>query len=797
MKKIDQQGDITSLQNVDFVMTPFAYQSKYLKQKKGQWHLSFQCITKEQFLKDLTFDLDLDLAVIQVVESFHLAYSQALTLVKTFVTIPIDRLANEPSLQMLHRVYLLLEQKGLLQRNPLAKVKYTGKIIWVDGYDPEDGLLNTLFHTYKMQVRYTKTLPIPTRIPVSEYATIEDEVTGFYNRVAALLKQGISLHQIYLMEPDQAYAYELQRQSSYFQIPIQLKKKETVYALPIFQIYLRHLQSGETHEAVLERLSTYPQEDVMLLKQTLKQIPFKHIPSSMLVSFLVERFQQTEVKEPRFHRAIQVVRQISPGKDDYLFVLGFLQGQYPQTLRDKGYLTDEIKTSLGMMTTTQTQQWAVHQLGQTFAQCQHLVVSMPRLLQGKVTIASPLIEMWKMDVQRGNYLANGIDYSQGLGQMRKVKYEYLADQFKEIHPYLKAYQQRFHEPIAMFDYAFSPIDADFQSKPLRLSYSALKDYFQCSFKYYVGRILKVKPMDQDEFYLHLGTFAHEVFEMMGDNLDAFDQVFDTAFQNQTNLNDKEKVLFTHLKDQIYRVCVFNQLHQEAMTSPSTLAELKVEYVHDDKTSLVGLIDKIVMVRNEEGQEYLAVVDYKSGAESFEEKLLPYGWSLQLPIYALMLENHPEFKGKEILGLFIQHIIEASLLAKTMDIGEETFPKSYQLDGIILADKSKIALLDRTMKSGKSSFIEGVSLVKSGEFKKTNHVKTAGEIKAFAQEAKKKITEASNGIRQGEFTINPKSIDGKSSCQHCPFLDTCFRSSKDVTMIQTPKKKTGEHDVELD
>ena len=217
---------------------------------------------------------------------------------------------------------------------------------------------------------------------------------------------------------------------------------------------------------MLERLSSYPQEDVMLLKQTLKQIPFKHIPSSMLVSFLVERFQQTEVKEPRFHRAIQVVRHLSPGKDDYLFVLGFLQGQYPQTLRDKGYLTDDIKTSLGMMTTTQTQQWAVHQLGQNFAQCQHLVVSMPRLLQGKVTIVSPLIEMWKMDVHQGNYLANGIDYSQGLGQMRKVKYEYLADQFKEIHPYLKAYQQRFHEDIPRFDYAFSPIDADFQSKPL-------------------------------------------------------------------------------------------------------------------------------------------------------------------------------------------------------------------------------------------------------------------------------------------------------------------------------------------
>ncbi len=797
MNKQYQHGDITSLQHVDFVLTPFTFQTKYLTLKKGNWLLTFQTITKEQFLTDVQFNLDLDEAVIQVVEAFQLSYSQALTLVKTLLTIPTNQLTKEPSLALLHRIYVWLEQKDLLKKNPLARVKYEGKTILVDGYDPEDGQLNSLFHQYKMQVMHPQTLAIPTRMPVYEFASVEDEVTSFYNRVAALIKQGVSLANIYVLEPDDVYTYELHRQSMYFQIPIQLRKKETLYALPIFQIYLRHVEAGKSHEAALESLSAYPQADFQLLKQTLSSVPFKRIPASMLVSFLIERFQQTQVKEPRFLRAIQVVRQLAPSKQDHVFVLGFLQGQYPQTVRDKGFLSDEIKTALGLLTTTHVQQWHVHLLGQTFAQTENLVISMPRLLQGKETIPSPLIHIWNMDVQYGNYLANGIDYSQGLGQLRKVKYEYLAKQFKAIHPYLHAYQQRFHEPIQMFDYAFSPLDADFELKPLKLSYSALKDYFQCSFKYYVGRILKVKPMDQDEFYMHLGTFAHEVFETIGDNVDQFDQVFEAAFQNQVNLSDKEKVLFSHLKQQIYRVCVFNQLHRQSMQSPSSVAELKVEYVHDEQTSLVGYIDKIVMVRNESGQEYLAVVDYKSGGESFEEKLLPYGWSLQLPIYALMLENHPEFKGKEILGLFIQHIIESSLLAKTIEIGSETFPKSYQLDGIVLADKSKIAMLDRSIQIGKSSFLEGVSMAKSGEFKKTNHVKTASEMKAFAQQAKTKITEAAHGIRHGAFHINPKSIDGKSSCEHCPFLDTCFRASKDVAMIRTPKKKAGEPDVELD
>jgi ATP-dependent helicase/nuclease subunit B len=247
------------------------------------------------------------------------------------------------------------------------------------------------------------------------------------------------------------------------------------------------------------------------------------------------------------------------------------------------------------------------------------------------------------------------------------------------------------------------------------------------------------------------------------------------------------MLFSHLKRQLLRVCEFNLNHFQAMANPTMEVEKEMVYQHDANTSLVGYIDKIMMVRDEQGQEYLTVVDYKSGAETFDEQLLPFGWSLQLPIYALMLQEHPSFQGKEVLGLFIQHIIETSLNPKTIEIEGKLYPKSLQLDGIAVADQSKLQWFDETILNGQSQFLQGVSIVKSGEFRKTNHVKSKETIASYATLAKQKIEQASQGIRQQAYAINPKIIKGKSSCDYCPFLDTCFRKPSDVESIEMEKK----------
>jgi hypothetical protein len=69
--------------------------------------------------------------------------------------------------------------------------------------------------------------------------------------------------------------------------------------------------------------------------------------------------------------------------------------------------------------------------------------------------------------------------------------------------------------------------------------------------------------------------------------------------------------------------------------------------------------------------------------------------------------------------------------------------------------------------------------------------------AYATLAKEKIEQASQGIRRQAYVINPKHIKGKSSCDYCPFLDTCFRKPSDVESIEMAKKGWVDADGDVD
>ena len=797
MSTLSWQDVQSHLKNVDIIIAPFAYHAFYLNLKKDSWSYRFQLITKEQLLNDVTFDFNHQQAIVKVMESLDMTHEEAHTLVSTLRHFPLDQLTQLGPYQHLYRVYQLLKQEHMIQTNPFSTYKYQGKRIFVDGYLKDDGILLAQLHAKKAQVDFINQASIQPQGEVHVYGNLEDEVSGFFNRVAHLLKQGKDLSSMYLMDPGVAYHYELKRQSQYFQIPIQLPSQETIFSLPLIQVILHELEGEMDVNTLLTNpnLTTHP--DWSMVIPFLQEYQRLTLSPGAKLNYIRHRFQQTRLKEPRYRKAIQVVKEHAPSASDEVFVLGFVQGSYPSTTRDKGYLSDDEKTKLGMLTSSQEQAIQNQRFSSLLARSRHRYLSYCRILDGKVMIPSPWMNLWKFQVIEGSHVVEGVDYSQQLGLMRKVKYEYLAKQFKEVNPYLKAYQQAYPKETTLFDNAYTPIDANPKDKPLRLSYSALKDYYACSFKYFVGRVLKVKPMDQDEFYMHLGTFAHEVFETMGTDLSQFDKVFDQALKNQKSLSAKEMMLFSHLKKQLLRVCEFNLNHLQAMANPITEVEKEMVYQHDANTSLVGYIDKIMMVRDEQGREYLTVVDYKSGAESFDEQLLPFGWSLQLPIYALMLQEHPSFQGKEILGLFIQHIIETSLNPKTIEIEGKHYPKSLQLDGIAVADRSKLQWFDETIRDGQSQFLQGVSIVKSGEFRKTNHVKSQETIASYATLAKQKIEQASQGIRQQAYAINPKIIKGKSSCDYCPFLDTCFRKPRDVELIEMAKKGWVDTDGDTD
>ena len=791
MKDLSQPLKMPSLESVDFVLAPRAYHAWYLKQKQGNWNVSFQLITKETFLRDLSFDVDEDQVLPRMIKDLNLTVQEAFLGLKLIQQLPEGQYQLLDTSFKLDLIWQYLKSNQMILKNPFVQKKYQNKRFFIDGYLQEDRQLNVAIHQLQIHASFQKILPFPSDSKVLEYASVEDEVTAMFNRIAALNEQGVPLTDIVVLQPSDDYLYELERQSAFFQIPIQLPMKHTLFSLPITQKFIQRLRHGENLSAIWETLESEAFEETQLLKTQLTPLKLESLPFKTRVALVEHVTQQRFLKAAKFKSAIQIVKDLIPSNKQHVFVIGFIQGQYPSTPRDQSLIDEKTASQLGLLTHQQKQQEGNQRLTNLFARSKNLYLSYPRIIEGKLTIVSPLVPIHQLTVVQGEYLANGVDYSGTLGAIRKGKYDFMEKQFHQTHPYLEAYRKQYPNNVVMFDNAFTPIDADFSHKPLKLSYSALKDYYQCSFKYFVGRILKVNPMDQDEFYMHLGTFAHEVFETMKDDLNQFEIVFEEALSNQKNLTHKEHILFQNLKPQLRKVCEFNLLHQQHMQVSSIEVEKEISYQHDDKTKLVGYLDKIILLRTPEGKEYVSVVDYKSGAESFDEDLIEFGWSLQLPIYALMLENHPDYQNKDILGLFIQHIIETSLNAKTIEIGDATYPKSYQLDGIIVNELEKIQIMDDTILDGKTQFIQGVSVVKKGGFRKSNHLKSAEEISRYAGLAKEKITQASQAIRQGDFTINPKNIKRKSSCDYCPFLDTCFRKPHDVQMIKIAKKLEGE------
>lgn len=771
-----------NLMSVDFVLAPYVYHSNYLSKKAKDWEINFHLVTKEQMIRDLVFSIDIAGVLPLVITELQLSLTYALSLLKMLTFKPDATILQDAIGQDLCRVYDYLAQKQLLGINSLANYKYDSKTILVDGYDPKDPQLIDFFKKNKMKVLNVQTLPTPASIPVQRFDTVEDEVTWFFNEVSLRLSKGVILNNIFLIDPGSNYHQELRRQGRYFGIPIQLLSEDNILSLPISQWFLDQLRMGQSLQEILGMDNPFPSTDMQLIKSTLNPHLLNHMNSHQIEAYVHFQFKNTLLKTPKYQDAIQVIRDTYPLDDHEVFILGFAQGRYPVSHHQAAGLPESVKTSLGLMTIAKENDLRRSRIQQLLTRAKHLHLSYANIEQGVSMLPSPFVQSLKMVIVQGSYSPSEIDFSGRLALIRREQYRYTERRFHYRHRYLSSYEKHFSEPITKYRYHFKPIADNLSNKNLKLSYSAIKDFYQCGFKYYVGRILKVTPMNQDSFFMHLGTFAHEVFEMVGEKLTDFNSIFDVALEKQKDLTEREKVLFHHLKDQLLQVCTFNVLHQQAMQKPEIISEAEMNLKLDDQTSLIGYIDKIVVVKDATNQAYLAVVDYKSGQETFDEQLLPYGWSLQLPIYAWMLAHHPSYQDKPVLGIFIQHILHTSFAKKPIIINDQEFSKTYQLDGIALANAKQLTYLDATFNQGKSQFLEGVGLKKGGDFRVSKHLKTPQDFVRYLTVAEAKINEANQGIRSGNFAINPKQIKQKSSCDHCSFLDVCFRQASDVTVV---------------
>lgn len=667
-----------------------------------------------------------------------------------------------------------LLKRGWVRSKPYFPIFLHRYEVVIFGYGCYDVEIETLCQEEGLSFHYL-TLPlVHQEMSITHFETIEDEIFHICQDIIELHEQGIPFHQIHLFTLGKEYQYLLEHIGRDFQIPMQNMTRESYLSLPAAQKLLMYYQEHDTFEGVeidvedqdlLSSLQNFEKEAILITDPLWKKM-------KLFRAFL----KNISLPSIRYQDAVQIDHRYSYHENEYVFVLGFDQEHYPLIHQDDDFLSDVVKKKNKQCTSRELNRCEEEKLHQLLFASFHCFVSFHAKALDGVHHPSMLIQKWQMEWKKK--AEPSVFYS--LSQVRKRgarqldyerKYGIYNKKTERYLPYLEDY--RTYQPCFQGTHYFQ------ENHFLQHSYSSLKVYAQCPYRYYAQMVLKLDPFEGN-FASRIGTYAHEIMEKaIGSSLSFHDVI--TQIDKRYEWSQQEKLFLERIKEELEEVVRWNHEHLAHMSHPILEKEQRFTMPLAENASLNGTIDQIVLVG--EKHPYYAVVDFKTGDEAFSEKKIPYGYSLQLPIYGLLLKENKKYQDKTWIGAYIQPILSSTSTTKAV---------SWKWKGISIDDPSLLSQIDSTYMA--SRFIQGLSITKENQFAKNAKVVSTlkwQEDERMTLEVLKKMNE---DIHANRFMIAPKVIDQESACRYCPYHDICYVREEDKIEIRT---KEDEKDGTLD
>ena len=189
----------------------------------------------------------------------------------------------------------------------------------------------------------------------------------------------------------------------------------------------------------------------------------------------------------------------------------------------------------------------------------------------------------------------------------------------------------------------------------------------------------------------------------------------------------------------------------------------------------GIIDRVDILPG----DYVKILDYKSGGESFYAKEARQGWKLQLMLYLRAVTEGSRLRGKEMqpAGVFYFRIanpsfeVDAKARNERNDEHEQKILRSFRLDGVVLDDPAVIRSLAGEFTS--SSEILPLRNTKEG-------IKGTGgetllsdeEFKELQETVKRTVDEICSSLAKGTADVSPKKSGEITACTYCPNKNIC-------------------------
>ncbi len=755
-----------------YVICSRQMKEKLLKQLHGFHHYMF--LTMEDLFFKLAY-VPKKNAIFQVMKHYQISYDLACEYIKGIPYIQ-EQNYGDPKLDGIVSVFHYLKKMDLLEKDDLFLIRLKQNPITF--INPSD---SAFYQLLKEKIKqYTEIYEVYTEqknyLPnVYELATREEEGLFVFNKIKELLRKGISLNHIYLVNTTSDFL--LKRLKENYEISIDLEPSKNITSSDEYRELIDLCGKYLRFEEVFANMNKEaPLYDTFV--QMINQYGLYEENPVECVGFLEKVAKTTSYPIKKYTEA---VRLVSPDfvfdDEDYVFLMNAQLGRMPFQYKEDGFLNDDLLKQLGAMTSYERHQQSHDDFKRLIKNTKNLVITYHKKDQKETCLPSLLISELHLNVIKG-YASLGFSKIEDDLKLSSLYDDFLK--YGTMDLLLEEYGLNGINYRA-YQHQYQKIDQEllnkrFENKPLKLAYSNLKLYYACPFGYYADRILGFNEFEP-QMAARMGTFSHAVLE------DSYEHDFSfeasVLKHKEENVKDaKDEFFFGQMEQVLRHIIDFNHQH-EALSKLNEIRREEHIVVIKENCQFEGFIDKLMYFIDGDNV-YAAIIDYKTGKDIVSLDNIEDGFHLQLPAYMYLLSHYEPFKNYQlhIIGIYLQKV-NIVLFDTKSDI-QSQMNKKFRLEGYTVGDMTLIPYLDPQF--AYSDYIKSMSLTKDG-FGRYAKIYPKEKQQEMIDLVDRLIEEAADHIHQGDFPISPKMINGKNeSCTYCKYKDVCFYDFKDVVEL---------------
>lgn len=661
----------------------------------------------------------------------------------------------------LSEYYDFLIQKGLLKYD--SKIDFKSVLVInevLDDYTVE--YLGNDIITYKV---YDKKY----NHPVYYFDNFEKEILFICEKILSL---NVDFSKVKLVGVKNEYYNTLKRMFKSFNIPLNIDFKTSVSKTNAFINFYDNLSVSNN---LSEALKKTPKGEVYTkIVEYFNKNDYKKFNASEL-DLINEDFKNIKLASKKIKNAVEIINYDDIFNEEYYyFVVGF-NDEYPKKYKDEDFFSDEEKIKLKVLTSYKKNELSRSNFLNVFYGFENMFFTYSKQSTFTKYNESNLVKDLKLEVI--NNCEVSLSYS---NEFNKVYFAKLLDLFSlygVVSDELLKLNKTYDIEYKSYDNSFTNIDKNLIKYPFDLSYSSVKTYYECAFKYYVEKILCINSSDKTLATIIGNTFHLVLSKMYEDGFDYYKEYENALLSEEKTF--KEKFFLNNLAGELEKIISFLRDFDSHTSLKDNICENRflIKDIIKDKINFKGFIDNI---KYDKVNQLMVLIDYKTGNTDVSLDNINHGFNLQLPSYMYLVgESMPEYK---VVGAYLDSILQNP----KVDEKEEDSLKKLKFSGYTTSNLTDLENLDSSYDN--SRYIKSLKTTSNGfyAYSKVLDDNNFLKVRSIAEE---KILKAAKNIENANFEINPKEIKNVvEKCKYCKYKDLCFMKNEDVQKLENTKLK---------